>query len=152
MTNRSVSLIAVVVAFAGCESDKERAYRALAAELNPILAGMQRTAAAVLDPPDTDYDAIVQACSGADEFVRALASAKSVSIDSIVGRHGSTSLQLDARALLRDRGRLCSGDASNIRQVCSSFCRSWWRGLAAEVEQLRTAAHALDVTLTPVHP
>lgn len=145
-------LISLVVALAACDSAEKRAYEELARELNPILTDMQHTAAAVLDPADDEHHAIVVACSRADDAIRALAAAKSGGTDSPIARHGNLTLQSEAKDLLYWRDRMCTGPTAVNKEGCSRFCRGWWRGLAIQVEQLRTAAHALDVTLEPLYP
>lgn len=146
------SLIALSLALAACDSPEKRAYKALARELNPILAEMQSTAAAVLDRDEDDHHGIFVACSRADDSIRALAAAKSGGIDSAIVDHGNPTLQSEAKDLLKWRDRMCTGTAAINKAGCSRFCRGWWRGLATQVEQLRTAAHALDVRLEPLYP
>lgn len=152
MRSCSFSLISFAVALAACDPAEKRAYEELARELNPILAEMKHTAAAVLEAGENDHHQVVVACSRADDSIRALAAAKSGETDSPIARHGNPTLQSEARDLLKYRHRICGEDLSLRKEGCSRFCRGWWRGLATQVEQLRTAAHALDVSLEPLYP
>lgn len=147
-----LSFISLAVASTACDSPEKRAYKELAREINPILRDMQRTAAAVLDPAETEHHAVVVACSRVDDSIRALAAAKSGDVDSPIARHGNSTLQSEAKGLLDWRDPMCRRNTVIDEEVCSRFCRDWWRGLATQVEQLRTAAHALDVTLEPLYP
>lgn len=156
MTPARVVALVCALSSAACESKRERAFKELARDINPLLLQMRPAAARVLAIPTTDFEGTIAACWSVEEVLWSLRKVKRADHTnedvSPPGGDSWTPLAVPPQALLDSRKITCTpGDPYSV-PGCAKWCRAEWENMITEVERLRTAAREYDIEIVSLKP
>jgi len=156
MTSARVVALVCALSAVACESKRERAFKELARDINPLLIQMRPAAARVLATPTTDLEGTIAACWSVDETLWMLRKVKSADhLNEPVSPPGGdswTPLAEPPQRLLDSRKITCKpGDRYSL-PGCAEWCRAEWDSMIAEAERLRTAAREYDIEIVSLKP
>ncbi len=143
--------VVLVLGLAACDSPKKKAYEVLAARANPILEQMKPAAARLLALDPADHQAVVAACTSADE---ALWKLRDVKFDNEYVDTEPTDERVSSFAvsLLDNRKLICRDLRRHFLDECSEWCRGRWLQMIDVVERVHDAAAEEGVHIVSLRP